>query len=204
MPPLHASGALLGATGPPRCRDPSAGHRPDSRTRALAPVPAWPSETAEARPRCGGAAMATHSSRPRRARPPASWSASPLPKPLRTTRSRRCWRAPWAAGTSSPHATKPCLLAPAPAPTQAARSPNPGDAIPNSCSARNAAPNLRRSSRPCAAPAATKPARSRFPSRPPVGSEEAGAPPPHSGPRVSSAPCPVGDAATHAPACNHQ
>lgn len=200
MPPLHASGAWLGATGPPRCRDPSAGCWLDWRTRALAPAPASPSETAGARPRCGGAAMATHSSRPRRARPPASWSASPLPKPLRMTRSPRCWRAPSAAGTSSRRATRPSLLAPAPAPTPAVQSPDPGDAIPSSCSAKNAAPSLRRSSRPHAAPATARPARSRFPSRPRVAHEEEAALPLRSGPKASLAPCPAGDAAIHAPA----
>ncbi len=200
MPRLHANGAWPDATEPPRCRDPSAGQRRDPRTRALAPVPAWPSETAGARPRCGGAAMATHSSRPRRDRPPVSWSASPWPKPLRMTRSRRCWRAPSAAGTSSPHETRPSPRAPAPAPTRAAHSPNPDVARPSSCSARNAEPDLRRSSRPHAAPAATRPARSRSPPRPRVAHEEEAALPPRSGPRVSLAPCPAGDAGAHAPA----
>lgn len=200
MPLLHANGAWPDATGPPRCRDPSAGLLLDSRARVLAPTPAWPSETAGARPRCGGAAMATHPSRPRRARPPVSWSASPLPKPLRTTRSLRCWRAPSAAGTSSPHATRRSPHAPAPAPTRAVRSPNPGAVIPSSCSARNAAPDLRRSSRPHAAPAATRPARSQFPPRPRVAHEEAAALPLRSGPKASPAPCPVGDAGAHAPA----
>ena len=200
MPPLHASAALPGATEPPRCRGLSAGHRPDPRTRALAPIPAWPSETAGARPRCGGAAMATHSSRPRRDRPPVLWSASPLPKSLRATRSLRCWRAPSGAGTSSPRAKRPSPLAPAPAPTRGDRSPNPDVVIPSSCSARNAAPDLRRSSRPHAAPAATRPAQSRFPLRPRVAHEEAAALPPRSGPIASLAPCPAGDAAMHAPA----
>ena len=200
MPLLHASAALRAATGPPRCRDPSTGLLLDSRARVLAPTPVWPSKTAGARPRCGGAAMATPSSRPRRDRPPVLWSASPLPKPLRTTRSLRCWRAPSAAGTSSPHAKRRSPLAPAPAPTRAARSPNPGGAIPNSCSAKSASRARRRSSRPCAAPAATRPARSRFPPRLPVAHEEAATLPPRSGPKASPAPCPAGDAATHAPA----
>ncbi len=200
MPPLHASGALRGAIAQPRCRDPSAGPLLDSRARVLASIPAWPSETAAARPRCGAAAMAQHSSTPRRAHPPALWSASPLPKPPPATRSRRIWRAPSAAGTSSPHGTRWFPLGSAPAPTPAARSPSPGAVIPSSCSVRNAAPDLRRSSRPHAAPAATRPARSRFPPRPRVAHEEAVALPPRSGPRVSLAPCHVGDAATYAPA----
>jgi hypothetical protein len=196
---LHASAAWPGATTPPRCRGPSAGPLLDSRARVLAPIPAWPSETAVVRPRCGGAAMATHSSRPRRDRPPAWWSASPLPKSLRTTRSLRCWRAPSAAGTSSPRATRPSPPAPAPAPIRAARSPDPDVAIPSSCFVRNDAPDLQHSSRPHVEPATAMPARSRSPPRPRVAHEEATALPPRSGPRVSLAPCPAGDVATHAP-----